>query len=442
MSQTILIEANDDLRKIYALNLNTFVGTDIIHRANAEEAIDLLRILPQVNLVITQTKIGNENTAFDLYTFIKDEGLSTALIIMGEHKNIPSEVPKIPSPVNWEHLIKEAANQLGVSLQDSTKKVKPDFLAVGIHYFYDITRSPCDVYLRIKKGPSESQYVKRIHSKDVFDKSDIKKYEEQGLKEFYVSKDYIQYFTTFVTNNLVQKLERTDLGMEERILTTGTAHQIVRETIQQIGFEEASIELSDASINSMVKSVKDSPQVAELLKILFSNKVSYAYQHCHLLALICHYVLSKQSWYRAEHLETLSFVSFFADVTLKSNVQMKISSMSELEDSSLNDEERIEVLNHAKDAVAILASHPDANNYIKTVLLQSHGTVDGMGFAENPGEDLHPLSKVFIVADLFVKILLNPNKPSAKKDILPLIAARFTNPSYQKIIRALEQKFQ
>jgi hypothetical protein len=32
--------------------------------------------------------------------------------------------------------------------------------------------------------------------------------------------------------------------------------------------------------------------------------------------------------------------------------------------------------------------------------------------------------------------------PSAKKDILPLLSARFTNPSYQKIIKALEQKFQ
>jgi len=216
----------------------------------------------------------------------------------------------------------------------------------------------------------------------------------------------------------------------------------VRESIQAIGFDDASVELSDASINSMVKSVKDSPQVAELLKFLFSNKVSYAYQHCHLLALMCHYVLSKQSWYKPEHLETLSFVSFFSDVTLKSNLQMQISSMRDLAESNLTDEEKHQVINHAKDAVALMSNHPDANDYIKTVLIQSHGKIDGVGFEENPSEELHPLSKVFIVADSFVKILLNPSMPSSKKDILPILASRYTNASYQKIIKALEQKFE
>jgi hypothetical protein len=96
---------------------------------------------------------------------------------------------------------------------------------------------------------------------------------------------------------------------------------------------------------------------------------------------------------------------------------------------------------HAKDAVDLLSGHPDANDYIKTVLLQSHGKLNGIGFEDNPSEDLHPLSKVFIVADAFVKILLNPQMPSQKKEILDLVSRRFINPSYQKIIKALEQKF-
>jgi hypothetical protein len=193
----------------------------------------------------------------------------------------------------------------------------------------------------------------------------------------------------------------------------------------------------------MVKSVKDSPQVASLLKFLFSNKVAYAYQHCHLLALMSHYVLSKQSWYKEEHLEILSFVSFFSDVTLKSHLQMQISSMQDLAESNANDEERNAVMNHAKDAADILSNypHPDMNDYVRTVILQSHGMPDGIGFSDNPGEDLHPLSKVFIISDCFVKILLNPALPSTKKDILPMLYNRFTNPSYQKIIKALESKF-
>jgi HD-GYP domain-containing protein (c-di-GMP phosphodiesterase class II) len=441
MSQTILIESNQDLKKIYSLNLHTFVGTDVIYRENADDALALLKILPQVALIITEARVGDEETALKIHQFIKDQELNTNLIVMGECPNLSTDVLCLQEPVSWENLIKQAASHLGVTIQDAVSRVKPDYLPVGVYYFYDIQRTPCDVYIRIKKGPSDYQYVKRIHSKDVFDKTVIKKYEDQGLREFYIPKDYIQYFTTFVTNNLVQKLEQTDLSLEDRILTTATAHEIVRDTVQQIGLDQASVDLSDASINSMMKSVKNSPEVANLLKFLFSNKVAYAYQHCHMLALLCHYVLSKQSWYKEEHLQILSFVSFFSDVTLKSHQQIQISSLRELAESNLTDEEKSQVMNHPLDAVKLLSGHPDANDYIKTVLVQSHGRADGIGFEDNPGEELHPLSKVFIVSDCFVKILLNPALPSAKKDILPILYSRFTNPSYQRIIKALEQKF-
>lgn len=442
MSQTILIETNEDLKKIFSLNLHTFVGTDVIHRKNAEDAMELLRILPQVALIITKCKVGAEETAIKLHQFLRNEGLKSELIVIGECPSLADEILCLEEPVSWEILIKQAASYLGVTLQDSTNKVKPDYFPVPVYYFYDIQKTPCDVYIRIKKGPNEYQYVKRIHSKDIFDKNDILKYESQGLKEFFIPKDYIQYFTTFVTNNLVEKLERDDLTLEDRILTTANAHEIVRDKIQQMGLDQATIDLSDASINSMVQSVKNSPEVTNLLKFVFSNKVSYAYQHSHLLALMCHYVLSKQSWYKQEHLEILSFVSFFSDVTLKSQIQMQISSLKELTESNLTDEEIRQVMNHASEAVMILDQHPEANEYIKTVLLQSHGKIDGIGFEENPGEDLHPLSKVFIIADCFIKTLLNPALPSSKKEILPILRTRFTNPSYQKIIKALEQKFQ
>ncbi len=442
MSQTILIETNEDLKKIFSINLNTFVGTDVIHRNSAEDALELLRILPQISLVITKCKVGNEETAIKIYQHIKNEGLNTALLILGECPALADEILCLSEPVSWEILIKQAASQLGVSLQNVNDKVKADYLPVGVYYFYDIQKTPCDIYIRIKKGQNDYQYVKRIHSKDTFDQADIKKYEEQGLKEFYVPRDYIQYFTTFVTNQLFEKLESSDLSLEDRILTTANAHEIVRDKIQQLGLDQTTIDLSDASINSMVQSVRKSPEVSSLLKFVFSNKVSYAYQHCHLLAMMCHYILSKQSWYKPEHLEVLSFVSFFADVTLKSNKQMQISTMKELSESTLSDEEKKQVLTHAADAVNILEQHPEASQYIKTVLIQSHGSPEGLGLPENPSEDLHPLSKVFIVADNFVKILLNPNMPSTKKEILQILAGRFTNPSYQKIIKALEQKFQ
>jgi hypothetical protein len=441
MSQTILIEPNADLNKIYSLNLNTFVGTDVIIRQNAEDALAILKILPEISLIITQSKVGTEETALKIYEQLKKDGPETSMIVLGDCPALEKEVVCLKTPVSWENLIKQAAKHLGITLQEAASKPRPDYIPVGLYYFYDIQQTPCDVFIRIKKAPNEYQFVKRIHQKDTFDKQIILKYEEQGLKEFYIPRDYIQYFTTFVTNNLVKKLERDDLSLEDRILTTSNGHEIVRDRVQVMEFDDSVIDLADASINSMIKSVKDSPEVGNLLKILFSNKVSYAYQHCHLLTLMCHYIFSKQSWYKPEHLKILSFVSFFSDVKLKTSQQMQIGSMHDLAMSNLSEEEKRIVMNHASDAVDILKNHPEFNDYTRTVLLQTHGKLDGIGLEDNPSEELHPLSKVFIVADSFVKILLNPALPSAKKEILPILLNRFTNPSYQKIIKTLEQKF-
>lgn len=441
MSQTILIEPHDDLRKIFSLNLSTFAGTDVIIRNNSDDTLALLKILPQISLIITRVKVDEDDTAKKIHQFLKTQNLNIPLLVLGKSTSLPSEVQCLEEPIEWETVIKLAANSLGINLQTIFNKVKPEYLPVGIHYFYAIQNTPCDIFIRIKKGQNEYQYVKRINSKDTFDKNDIDKYVEQGLKEFYVPQDHIQYFTNFVTSQLIARLEDSTLSLDQRILVTASSHEVIRESVQLLGLDNSLAELSEASIDSMVKSVRNSPEIANLLKFLFSNKVSYPYQHCHLLALMCHYILSKQSWYRDDHLETLSFVSFFADVTLKTPQAMRISSQKELDSSSLSDEEKLLIQTHARDAAELLKSHPESNNYIKTVLLQSHGTLNGVGFETIPSEELHPLSKIFIVADTFIKILLNPLMPSAKKDILPLLYARFSGPSYQKIIKALEQKF-
>lgn len=441
MSQTILIEPNDDLKKIFSLNLHTFVGTDVIHRHDSEDTINLLSILPQIALIITRAQVGKDQTASKISKYLIDHKLEIPLIVLGDTDGVDKTALILPDPINWEILIAHAAKFLGVTLNDVAKKVRPDYLPIACYYFYDISNSPCDVYIRIKKAPGDYQFVKRIHSKDTFDKEVIKKYEEQGLKEFFIPKDYQQYFINFLTNQLVQKLERDDLTLEDRILTTANTLDVVRDQVRDLGLEDSTVDLADAGIESMIRSVKNSPEVTNLLKFLFTNKVSYAYQHCHLMTVMCHYILSKQSWYRPEHLETLSFVSFFSDVTLKSMSQMQVASMYDFNETPLTDDERIAVLSHAKDAVALIQNYPEVSDTTKHVLLQHHGSKDGTGFPENPDEEIHPLAKVFIIADNFVKILLHPEKPKAKKDILPILYKRFTHPSYQKIIKALEQRF-
>jgi hypothetical protein len=441
MSQTILIEDNSDINNLFTLNLQSYAGTNVIHRKNAEDAIELLKILPMVNLIIARNKIQGEETIEKLYDYIKTAGLDIPLICLGTHP-LEAQVTVLKEPILWENVVRTAAKILGVNLTEVAKRLKPDFVPVNLQYFYEIQETPCDVYIRIKKSTTEFQYVKRIHSKDTFNFSDIEKYEQSGLKEFFISKDYEQYFVNFISSKIMAKLE-DNMSAEQRLVTTGISYDLVNEQIVRAGMlDDTTVELSDSSIVSMVKSVKESPKLNKLLSFLFTSKISYAYQRCHMVTVICHYILSKLELSKPQHLDLLSFISFFSDITLKTRSQIEINSLEELEMSDLSDEEKYAVTYHARDAARILKQHPEAPQGIEQLILEQHGRKDGVGFADDPPEDLHNLTKIFMVADGFVKFSLKPGVFKDKSDLVNALYNRFKGPSYHKIIKVLEGKIE
>lgn len=442
MSQTILIEDNEDIRNLFTINLQTYTGTDIITRLTAADAIELLKILPTINLIITRKKIGEENSAQDIINFVNGNDLTIPVICLGEAEEFKDKAKVLAEPILWENLVKTSAELLGINLEKVSKKIKPDYIPVDVKFFYEINQVPCDIYIRIKKSNTEFQFVKRIHSKDSFEQGDIKRYEESGLKEFYVPQDYEQYFINFVSNHLIKKLEG-NLEAEERIVVTGTSYDLINNQITHIGnLDEATSDLSDQSILSMVQSVQESPTLNKLLGFLFTSKISYAYQRCHMVSVICHYILSKLEINKPQYLETLSFVSFFSDITLKTRTQIEINSQTDLDNADLDDEDKLAVLYHARDAAKIIKEHHTAPQGIEQIILETHGNPNGIGFNDNPPEEIHNLSKIFIVADSFVKKLLNPSKYKEKKEILAELYVTCQNPGYQKIIKVLEQKIE
>ncbi|MDA8792351.1 hypothetical protein N9N67_03845 [Bacteriovoracaceae bacterium] len=440
--QTILIEDNEKLFRLYSINLNTYAGTDVIDRKSAREAIELLNILPNIDLIITRNKIKEENTAEDIINFLSSKNIDIPVIVLGENKNIEEQAIIFTEPVAWETVIKKSAQVLGISLEDLKKKIRPEYVPINIRFFYDISEVPCDIYIRIKQGIGEYQFIKRIHSKDAFAKDLIEKYEEQGLHDLYVASDYQQYFVTFVTNQIIQKLEDDDLETNERISTTANAYGIVNDQLAKIGFDESIVQLSDSAINSMSKMIKEKSDLGNLLKMLFSSKISYAYQRAHLRAVLGNFILSKQNWYEKTLVDLMSFASFFADITLKSEAQHKIHSRDDLEKYNLSEDEKNTVIYHAKNAANILKSHPQFSDYLEMIMLQQHGRKDGIGFDNDPPEDLFPVSKVFIIADHFVYLMLDPNVPKVKKDVLDTLLEAYSGESYHKLIKTLEFKIE
>ena len=116
MSQTILIEDNEDIRNLFTLNLQTYTGTDIITRLSASDAIELLKILPTINLIISRKKIGDENSAAKIIEFIKENNLSIPVICLWEAEELKADAKVLTEPILWENLVKTAAHLLGINI--------------------------------------------------------------------------------------------------------------------------------------------------------------------------------------------------------------------------------------------------------------------------------------------------------------------------------------
>ena len=81
---------------------------------------------------------------------------------------------------------------------------------------------------------------------------------------------------------------------------------------------------------------------------------------------------------KPQYLETLSFVSFFSDITLKTRTQIEINNQSDLDSADLDDEDKLAVLYHARDAAKIIKEHHTAPQGIEQIILKLMETLTAL----------------------------------------------------------------
>lgn len=442
MAQVILIEDNKNLNELLSLNLSTYVGVEVIPRNNAQETIDLLTLLPNVDLIICRSSISEEPTASMLADFIKTTQREIGLIVVGDLPDNAKDVGVcVQDEKAWEKIIQLSTKMLGVSPKELEERIVPDFVPVPIHYFYPLSFSCCDVFIRIKKSPEEFQFVKRIHSGDSFSKDMVRKYEEQGLTNFYIPKEMKKNFTNFVSDQLVSRLENDQLHPEEEIQLLNASHSIALKEIQKLGFTSATIQLSQTIVKSMLNTFKKNPEMSGLLHKIINSESSIMYQHCHMTSVVASECLKNLDLDTRDAHEKLAYASFFKDISLIDKPELsKITTFAELEQAQLNEEDWDLVFNHALEASVLVQKNPEAPFGIDEIIKSHHGASNGKGFGQMNIGKLSILSQIFIIACEFVKELLifkeRGGKPSP---IIDEMYKKYKDPETVKVIKALEQ---
>ncbi|PIP89663.1 MAG: hypothetical protein COW01_04555 [Bdellovibrionales bacterium CG12_big_fil_rev_8_21_14_0_65_38_15] len=441
MSQIILVEDNVAFHELLTLNLSTYIGAQVIPRKDAAEVSALLSILPDVDIVICKSKIGSEPTSQIVLEYLRESLQEVALIIVGDappHQK--GELVHIQDQQDWESIVKVCAKILGVTPESIEKKPKPEYVPVNLQNFYLIDRTPCEIFIKIKKSADDHQFVKRFHGGDTFNKQVIKKYEDQGLKHFHVHRDFIKNFANFVSDFLVLKLDQTPIESDEIIESMGDSFDYVSREIIKFGFTSATLQLTESVIGKMVQTVEASPEMSSLLKRIINSKTSYLYQHAHMSSVVAAECLKELGIGKKDAYNKLAYAAFFQNISLVDHEEYaKISSYEELEAANLSEGDWDMVFNHAIEAAILISRNPDAPIGVDEIIKSHHGAPNGKGYTKTNLDSLPGLTRIFVLAADFAKHFLEyRDKNKDGKELVPVIKVLFEKYPTEEALKILK----
>ena len=442
MAQVILVESDKTLRELLSINFSTYVGCEVVPRENAQDVIALLTILPNVDLIVYHAIETDKEGPFQLLTYVKENCPDTTILFTGFGIEDESFSVIVPEFKNWEKIVQQASKILGITTESLRRRATPDYIPIPINYFLTLDSSCCDVFIRIKKGADDYQFIKRIHTGDTYSKAMVQRYVEQGLKFFYVAKDMRENFTNYVSNFLVERLESSYQGpVDKQIEHIAQSYDVATREIAKLEFNTTTIQLTESILESMTKTIQNSPEMGPLLRKVLNSKTGYMYQHCHMTAIVASEILTTLNAGTKENHMKMAYAGFFHDISFVNNEELaKITSYEQLEKSELNAEDWDLVFNHALEASIMVGRHPDVPKGIVEMIRNHHGAMNGKGFTITEPEKLSAMDKIFFISCEFVKELLAYKEAGGKPaPIIDALYTKYTDEEMVKVIRALEK---
>ncbi|OUR96751.1 hypothetical protein A9Q84_10445 [Halobacteriovorax marinus] len=449
MSQALIISNNEVLSDLYIVNLEVYTGTNVTIKRSCDEAIKLLELNPDFDVIISLCMLDDIDSGAIIYQYLIENDLENPLIVIGKKSDVPKEVPQVAGSYDVKSLVRNVASVLQISAKDMVDRSVPEYYPVPIKLFYNVNSVPCDIYYRVKKSMTDSEYLK------IFTKSDapspgIKKYIDEGVHTLYVDSTMRLEMINLASQCILSELK----GLEAEGVSDEKKIEIVEQGIEIVSdrlFHEKEvnaeiIEISKTCMKSVKDVVENAPKLKNILKLLTSNRASYLYSHSIIATFVATHIVKTISWGGESHIDKINFVFFFHDMFL-APIYAKHPDLRYEEEAlfsnQLNDAEKETILDHAKLAADALAKYPRLPLGADQIILQHHGMTNGQGFAMNFKDDISPLAKVMIIAEAFTEELLKTLEDSSevvtKKEMIKSMHNRFPRHTYKKIIETLTE---
>lgn len=443
----LLVEPNEALSELIAKNLEQEFGARCTIFKSALLAQSQLIKGASFNLIISRNcaeEMENPEAMADIIlNTIYDLSLKTPLIVIGEFEHAYKKYALVSEKLRIEELNRLVLKALDLKKEDFKHLKLPDYVPFPLKHFYLMNVLPVDVYIKLTKK-SVDEFVKRLNQGEGFNKTDLKKYEDLGLREFYILKEDRELFLTGLMTQSLKTLKSSH-SIESAVEVVGDSYVISSDLIKTLGIQSASVAMVDQTVTLMRNQITKSGKLGQLLKRILDDKLSYSFRRTYLICLLSHTILPRMEWgssdQQASLLEKISMVSFFHDIYLEDEDLLKIMDHETLKKANITSREKDHVLNHANRAALLAQNYPRLPQGVDIIIKQHHGVTNGVGFPEALTAAISPIAIFFVVIEDFATRLLALENLSEIPSIILPLKERYQLPSYRKVVTEIESIF-
>ena len=438
-----------DTRNAFAMNFRTYLNIEVDMANNVVEAVDIInKDQDPYQLIVTYTDVGKEPSLKILVEYFKDNKLTIPILTLGEDKYVNMStanedfvIYSVEEPDDLREAIKLTAEIFNIKASDMANIPTSQYYPIPIEHFSSLLESPSDIFIKIGKGDN-SQYIKRIHAGDGLDIETVERYTNSGVNNLYVESSNRLHFVNALTANLLQHLEEeitSDNPDVNEDLIQQTIQETVAKNIESLGITPEIQKVCNKSMSKMIRECDKLPVINGMIERLINNKASFGFKHTQVATYMAMAILRKIDWGKEEQEKTISFVSFFHDISLKNDSMSMIRSNEELAQSVLSQKNKELVRKHAQKSAEIIHHYPHMPMGADTIIRQHHGALNGLGFSESYCGNLSPLTLVFIVAEECAHLVLKSKFEKLNRiKIIYEMEQKFKTNRFKKMLNALE----
>ncbi len=442
MGKGLIISNHTLLSDIYSLNLKFYTDSHVIIRKTVDEGLKHLKE-PGVRLdfiLLIQT-VEDKKALSDFCQFFKNNKVNSSLLVCGPVDPIPGNILFISSAFDIKTMIKTVARLLDITAKKMVEVSVPDYIPFATRLLEHLSKTP--VPLHLKNG---EQYKIEWKAEEEILADKVSKLMTDGTEDIYIQAPHRLRFLNALSSALLIRLSKEKMNPEEALGFSEKGMEVVASQLFNQNSVNEVKELAAICVEHLDKTIKEIPNIEKLIRMLINSNSNYAFMHSVLTAYVAKKVIENLSWGSKEQAEKVGFVLFYHDIYLVPFFNEYPECVGEkdlLMHPGLNDQEKDIILKHALMAAELLRQMKQIPIGADSIVMQHHGTTNGIGFPVECKDDISPLAKVILIAEDYVNyFLINMNSMNQSKASPEVFFAeihqRYPKTTYKKIINTLQ----